>query len=208
MISLPVVRPIPLSRGMFAWVDQDDYEAVSAIKWYAQKTRRPGVFYAANKNGSVVILMHRLIVKPKDGVVDHRNGNGINNCRYNLRKCTHSQNSMNMKVRAASSRFKGVAWHKASGKWKAQISPNGKTIYLGLFTKEDAAALAYDSAAVEYFGDFCQTNFPRETYGLAQLSRHAGDEEGVGRVDRVQEEATPLQVQDRQGSYKPVSLPG
>lgn len=168
-ISLIVVRSIPLTRGLVAWVDQDDYEMVVTRKWYAQKTRRPGVFYAAFKQGGDSALMHRVVLGATK-IVDHINGNGLNNCRYNLRECSHSQNSANMKVRSASSRFKGVAWHKASGKWKAQISPDGKTIYLGIHNDEADAARAYDMAALERFGEFAHTNFPKETYGLARVS--------------------------------------
>ena len=77
-----------------------------------------------------------------------------------MRIATHQQNAQNRRGNVGtSSRFKGVCWHKKYGKWQASITHNGRNIYLGLFTDEIDAAMAYDAKARELFGDFACCNF-------------------------------------------------
>lgn len=106
--------------------------------------------------------MHVLLVKPPRGMlVDHWDGNGLNNCRKNLRVCTKQQNNMNTKKRSnRSSKYKGV--HFRAGRWLAQIQVAGKKKHLGTFEEEADAALAYNFAATELFGPFARLNTAQE----------------------------------------------
>lgn len=93
------------------------------------------------------------------GFADHRNGNGLDNRRSNLRPATRRQNQMNMrKQRHTASQFKGVSWRPKDSGWGAYIRLNGRQTWLGLFAKEEDAALAYNFAAHEHFGEFAKLN--------------------------------------------------
>ena len=104
--------------------------------------------------------MHRVILGLEQGTLcDHRNHDGLDNRRQNLRPCNDSQNAGNKRKHlGASSQLKGVDWHKSSRKWRAQIRINGRSKHLGCFTSETAAAAAYDRAALIHFGEFALTN--------------------------------------------------
>jgi hypothetical protein len=107
--------------------------------------------------------MHRQIVNPPDDLlVDHHNHNGLDNRRFNLRLATDSTNQQNARKRITktTSRFKGVDFVKATGKWRARIAVNGRRLFLGSFDSELEAALAYDAAARKYFGEYACLNFP------------------------------------------------
>lgn len=106
--------------------------------------------------------MHRFILdlKKEDPDVDHKDGNGLNNQRSNLRTATRAQNARNRRIRTDNtSGFKGVTWRKDLGKWNAFIEIKTKRIHLGYFTDPMEAACAYDMAAVKYFGEFAHCNF-------------------------------------------------
>lgn len=112
------------------------------------------------------LALHRLIlgVTDKNIKVDHINGNQLDNRKENLRLCTNRENSVNRgPSKNNTSGFKGVTIDKC-GKWQAAIYQDGKRFYLGLFTKKEDAARAYDIKAVEMHGDFVKTNFPLENY--------------------------------------------
>lgn len=159
------MKEILLTQGFVALVDDADFEAVSVFKWHAHRDDS-GCVYAArnvrNPDGSQrTLCLHRFILP--GGRIDHRDGNGLNNQRANLRKATRSQNgqAFRRKSEKKSSVFRGVSWHKSTQKWSSNIRPNKKPqIYLGLFELEKDAALAYDKAAREIFGDFATPNFP------------------------------------------------
>lgn len=106
--------------------------------------------------------MHRMIMNPPDGmVVDHRNGDTLDNRRENLRVCTPKQNLQNRKSeKGSSSRYIGVHWHTPPGKWLATINPNKQNYSLGHFDSEEDAAIARDVAAQFFFGGFARLNFP------------------------------------------------
>lgn len=150
---------VPLTQGKSAEIDIDDFDWLSASKWYLT-----AYGYAARsavvdgKRG--VIYMHRLILNaPKGTDVDHIDGNRVNNSRRNLRLCTRLENLQNSKKRdGTASRHKGVDWLSANHKWRARIRHHGKTITLGCFATEGEAALAYNEAAINLFGPFAKLN--------------------------------------------------
>lgn len=157
------VRTIPLTQGKEALVDDQDYEFLNQWKWYADK--RKHTWYASrnrrkSEGSPRTILMHEALLPDSKGV-DHKDGDGLNNQRSNLRPASTAQNNRNTTKRAnTSSRFKGVYWHKSTGKWQARIGTgvSGQHIYLGEFESELDAAKAYNKAAAEKFGEFARLN--------------------------------------------------
>jgi hypothetical protein len=109
--------------------------------------------------------MHRVVLERAgvdlDGkVVDHINGNALDNRRSNLRAASKAENSWNSKrKKQCRSGFKGVRWHIEGRKWQARIKVNGREIHGGLFNTPEEAAHAYDQIAVKYFGAYAKTNF-------------------------------------------------
>jgi len=160
------MREILLTKGYIAFVDDEDYDYLSQFKWYAQlKGHRIYAVRSIKIDGKwTKILMHREIMNAQPGEeVDHiQHDVCCNNCKSNLRLCTSSQNAMNRRVRqGTSSRYKGVCYHKAAKKWRAQIEVDGKNTHLGLFTNEFDAACTYDAAAKKLFCEFALLNFQR-----------------------------------------------
>jgi len=156
----PEIRYISLTRGKHAIVDAADYPALAKYKWYAQGAENGRTFYAARGHKGHRMSMHRQIMKPPKGmVVDHINGNGLDNRRCNLRICTQLQNSQNThRRRPGKSRFRGV--FPRGDKWQAAIQHNGESLYLGLFDDEIEAARTRDRKALELAGEFAVLNFP------------------------------------------------
>lgn len=161
------MKEIPLSRGQVAIVDDEDYEALAQHKWHAHR-RSGGALYAARTTSRSVkprrlIYMHREVTGARKGqAVDHRNHNGLDNRRENLRVCDTRQNAGNMrKLRKATSQYKGVWFDFSRGKWEAMIrgpGGSGPRRFLGRFATEAEAAAAYDKAALEVFGEFALLN--------------------------------------------------
>lgn len=157
------MKEIPLTQGFVALIDDEDVELVSRHKWFA--SRHGSRVYArtnvldANSHRKT-LPMHRLIMNPGRGLdIDHINGNGIDNRRSNLRSCSRSRNKANAAAYANNrSGFKGVYWQKDVRKWRAQIRVMGRKLHLGLFDARQEAALAYNKAAVEHFGEFARLN--------------------------------------------------
>ncbi len=167
------VRHIPLTRGKFAIVDEEDFERLNRYKWHALCIR--GKWYARRAPGGKAIMMHREIMKaPKDKFVDHVDGNGLNNRRCNLRLCNQQQNMQNRRPLVRSSKFKGVWYCKRTKKWGAVIVFNGKKYHLGRFDDEIEAARAYDRKAIELFGEFAYLNFPEDARAKGWIAGKAG----------------------------------
>jgi len=154
---------LPLSQGKFAIVDAEDYDQLSQYKWTAAKS--PNTFYAVRSVRGRQIRMHRLITNaPKGLVVDHRDHNGLNNRKENLRLCIRSENARNQRPQAGrSSKYKGVCWHKTQKRWHARVHSNGVTYHLGSFKSEIEAAKAYSKKARELYGQFAHLNFPKDS---------------------------------------------
>ena len=157
------MKRIPLSQygkntgRYFAIVDDEDFERVSSIRWYIlRRNRKFGTDYSRASIDGKTTLMHRFILDAPCGIqVDHRDRNGLNNTRTNLRFATPSQNSGNQSGwRNRKNSYKGVSINRR--KWRAILC--GKPI--GTFDTPEAAALAYDRAAIERWGEFPRPNFP------------------------------------------------
>lgn len=153
------MKEIPLSQGMTAFVDESDYDLLIKTKWSASK-KSEGRFYAFGhtKNGGT--LMHRAIMGVYDPaiIIDHIDGNPLNNQRNNLRMCTQSENMMN-RAPNKGKKYKGVFKCGWVNKFRAGIKHNKKNIYLGYFYTEEEAAMAYDKAALSIFGAHAKLNF-------------------------------------------------
>lgn len=153
---------IPLTQDKFAIVDAQDYEWLCKYKWYALKDK--ATYYAARSANRKTLRMHREIMRaPKHLLVDHRDHNGLDNRRSNLRLCTPAENIRNQgSARGSTSKYKGVTWCKARNIFQARITFNGRRIHLGSFKNEIDAAKAYDKKAKELFGEFAYLNFPED----------------------------------------------
>jgi len=155
-------RRIRLTEGKFTIVDPQDFYWLNNFDWCAKEYH--GGFHAVrfNNHGDTMILsMHRQIMnQPLGLLVDHRNRDGLDNRRDNLRLATRSQNNCNTtKRKNTSSRFVGVSFDKRKQRWVAYINYNGKRIFLGYFDSEIEAAKAYDEAAKKYHAEFARLNF-------------------------------------------------
>ncbi len=159
------IRFIPLTKGKVAIVDAEDYERLSKYKWHTVISYKR--FYAYRTFNGKNTAMHRFIMKPAEGLlVDHIDGNGLNNTKDNLRICTYQQNICNRKGWGKNSKYKGLCWDKYNKKWRAQIHYNRKCRYLGVFEDEVEAAKEYDKEAIRLFGEFAYLNFPAEYKAL------------------------------------------
>ncbi|MDB5445684.1 MAG: putative DNA-binding protein [Phenylobacterium sp.] len=149
---------VTLTKGYEAVIDAADVPLVSGRNWYAQIAA--GTVYAARSEmihgRQRCVLMHRVIIgAPSDHEVDHRDLNGLNNRRRNLRIASRQQNLANRgKLRNNTSGRKGVRQHGRG--WIAEIEANGARYYLGRFTTIDQASAAYHGAAVVLFGQFAR----------------------------------------------------
>lgn len=138
--------------GLWKWTANFD-----GRNWYAVRSEHHTI---DGKRRSFTVRMHQAVMPlPYGWIHDHRNGDGLDNRKSNLRPATISNNNANQRPRKlTSSKYKGVS--KAPGGWRSAISVDGTFHYLGLFADEASAAEAYDDAAVRLRGEFARTNFP------------------------------------------------
>jgi hypothetical protein len=152
-------RIIPLTQSQVAFVDAQDYAALSKFKWHAEW--QSSTFYAVRKirrpDGKWRgLYMHRQILGASyDVEIDHKDHNGLNNRRENIRMATPSQNSQNAGARTGSvSGKKGVSLHSKTGLWRARINVDRREYSLGYFRTPEEAHAAYIAAAKEKHGEF------------------------------------------------------
>lgn len=157
-------REIPLTKGRAAIVDAADFDWLSEHKWSlnrgsADRQTAYAVHHCKIAGQRRIVTMHRLIIGAKPGqLVDHINGDGLDNRRANLRLCNHTQNMRNRRVaRTNKTGFKGVLL--AEGRYRVSITEDGRQVSLGGFGDPITAARAYDLGAIERFGEFARLNF-------------------------------------------------
>ena len=153
-----------LTNGGFTLIDKKDWGRVSKYKWC--KYQHHNTIYVRNtdrKNGK--IFLHRFIINAQDNdVVDHINGNGLDNRKCNLRICTNQQNIFNSCAHKDSfySDYKGISYDRSRKKWVAQLTFNYKRVLSRRFNNEIEAAKAYNIAAIKYFGKYAYLNIIKE----------------------------------------------
>lgn len=145
-------------------IDECDMDLIRDYNWYLNSCG----YLCARIDGKDQTL-HNMIAERMgfdlSKLTDHIDRDKENNHRSNLREATHSQNRVNSKKRSDNtSGYRGVFLDKRTGRWPTQIQFKGKQIYLGVFNDKKDAARVYDKAALEYYGEFAQLNFPRKDY--------------------------------------------
>lgn len=154
-IDRAITREIPLIGGRSTVVDVEDYKYLKLFRWKLIANGSKAYAYANIPAIGKDRAMHRIIMDAPPGIlVDHKDGDGLNNRKKNLRLCTHAQNMMNRKGTGKTSKYKGVSWDKQDKKWLAAIKKDGQKIVLGRFDEEDEAAIAYNEAAKDLHGEF------------------------------------------------------
>ena len=158
-------RRIYLGEDEWTIVEPADYYRLKNYNWYLGGNGKEFYAFRNIKIGpgkTKMVGMHREIMNhPAHLLVDHRNNDGLDNRRDNLRLATFSQNNINCRRNKSksSSRFVGVTFDKRKMQWRVRISVNRKRIFLGYFDSEIDAAKAYDEAAKKYYGEFARLNF-------------------------------------------------
>jgi hypothetical protein len=160
------MKELELTQGQVTKVDDSDFEWLNRWNWYARWDSKLQSFLAVRHEyqgrGQVTIYMHRLVLGVSSSEeVDHENHDTLDNQRHNLRRCKHSQNMGNKRrYKNNKSGYKGVSWHDGARRWRARIKFLGHEYHLGLFGSIEAAARAYDKAALEMLGEFSLLNSP------------------------------------------------
>ena len=157
-VCLERMKTIPLTQGKVAIVDDEDFEYLNQWKWHAIKNNH--TWYAKRSENRKNIGMHRqLLVHTLSPIIDHINGDGLDNRRDNLRPCTHQQNCLNKRRNATClSKFKGVGYSR--GSWRARVWVNRKLAFQRDCKSELEAAREYDAAVSRLHGVFAKLNFP------------------------------------------------
>lgn len=148
-----------MSKGFVALVDDEDFDWLSGFNWHVLISQAKKQYAVTGHNTN---SMARIIMRcPKGMVVDHIDGDSLNNQKYNLRICTPEQNSLNRKPRKSRiSKYKGI--QKVNDTWRVRIQFGNERLHIGYFKSDLEAAKAYDDAARRYYGEFAYLNFPNE----------------------------------------------
>ena len=149
---------IRLTQGKVAIIDDEDWPLIAPYKWYAKLDRSTGRYYAYNKSHR--LIMHRLIMGAEPGqLVDHKDRDGLNNRRGNLRFSDKYRNQMNRgKKKTSVSRYKGVSWYSKEKRWVVRFNWLGNYHYVGSFHCEKEAAQAYNDAILPLAGEHAVLN--------------------------------------------------
>lgn len=150
---------IRFGKDKYILIDDEDYDKVKGLCLYS--SGRNG--YVKLKHNGKAVFLHRFLLGLKEDdkyLVDHKNGDKLDNRKANLRLCTKAENAHNIRKLSQhnSSGYKGVFFDKYGDRWRAKIQYMGKSIFLGSFKSALEAAKAYDRAAKQYFGEFACTN--------------------------------------------------
>lgn len=149
-----MTKQIPLTKGKFALVDDEDFDYFNQWKWSFDGG------YAIRMSPKKTYL-HRLVNKTPDELeTDHKNMDKLDNRKCNLRSCSGSQNQANKPYaqKNKKSSFRGVNWFKRDSNWQAQIGGKKNKKHIGYFKKEEDAAIAYNKAAIQMYGEFAYLN--------------------------------------------------
>ena len=169
IVHAPGVLRIPLTRGLFALIDEADAPIVAPYLWIAQRGgSNCKLFYASRvtpRPERRFVLMHREVLLTTAREVDHINGDGLDNRRANLRPATSSQNKYNRpRLSTNRSGFIGVSFASGRGRWLVTAkSPDGKMTFLGYATTAHEGAIMYDRYVLKTRGEFAVTNLPHGT---------------------------------------------
>ena len=152
------MKKIKLTQGKCALVSDIDYTYLNQWKWYYHR----GYARRTDRSGKQprTILMHRIVLErilaqSNFTHTDHRDLDGLNNQRRNLRPATQQQNGQNRgKQKNNTSGYKGVSWYPRDQQWVAKIRVNQRLLHLGYFTNKGDAAKAYNRAEKKYCGKF------------------------------------------------------
>ena len=159
------MKQIAMKCGAVALVDDADFDFIARHAWHLSHNGYAIRRQRMPDGTKPMIYMHlEIFGETGDMDVDHHDQNKLNNCRINLRLATRSLNNANAKIRVHTSRFKGVCWDRVNSRWMAYISHECRRKYLGRFDDEEAAAVAYNAAAIENFGAFARINHLTEAY--------------------------------------------
>ncbi len=157
------MRRIPLTKGKEALVDDQDYKYLMQWNWHVSDNGF-GNLYAKSNVKPTTNFMHIVITErmgfASSSNVDHRNGDGLDNRRMNLREATKVQNGRNRgPIKGSVSGYKGVHWFARDNRWRARIViEKGREQHLGYFDDKIEAAKAYNKAAKKHFGEFAWLN--------------------------------------------------
>ena len=150
-----MVKEIPLQNGMVALVDDEDYVRLKDYQWFENKGR----IRRKKEDGTVVELKNEILGNI-DLTVLFQDKNKFNFQKTNLELVKHQKATFGSRGhKYSTSKYKGVFWNKQKNKWQSRISKNGKEKHIGFFDDEILAAKAYDSFAIELFGEYAFLNF-------------------------------------------------
>lgn len=154
-IDLDEVHTVGFSCGLI-WQGR-----IPSLTWRPVRKKHT-TYVCCSLHGSLELRLHRVVMNASaEQLIDHVDHNGLNNCRSNLRIATHELNAVNKlksKTAATSSEFKGVSFHKQAGKWAAHYRAKNVKQHIGLFDTEVEAALAYNEAARQVWGEAASLN--------------------------------------------------